>query len=512
MTTTSPTPRSSGTSSGTDWVARAAALTLPSLAIIDGAQRASLSGETFAVVTPRDGRRVGHVAACRSADIDLAVHAARAAFDDGRWSATTPQHRKGVLLALADLLLAHREELALLESIDVGKPIAECLRVDVPGAATSFRWYAEAIDKVYDEVGPTGPDALSLVTREPVGVVGAVTPWNYPLIVSSWKLAPALAAGNSVVHKPAEQSPLTALRVAELALEAGLPPGVLNVVPGFGPAAGEPLGRHMDVDKLAFTGSTEIGKRFLVYAGESNLKSVQLECGGKSPQVVLADAPDLRAAASGIAAGIFYNAGQTCNAGSRVVVDRAVKDELLALVAEEATAWQPGDPLDEATTLGAIVDGDQHRRVVDYIRLGTEEGARVAVGSTPSDEERGPVPGGWYVAPTVFDDVTPSMRIATEEIFGPVLAILTSDGPEEALTLANDSEYGLAAAVWTADLRTAHRMARALRAGTVWVNTFDASDVTVPFGGMKQSGSGRDKSLHALDAYTHRKTTWLDLS
>jgi acyl-CoA reductase-like NAD-dependent aldehyde dehydrogenase len=490
-----------------DWQARAAALQPRSQAFIDGRFVDALSGKTFDDISPRDGRVIVQVAECDTADVDVAVKAARRAFEDGRWAAQKPAERKRVLLKWADLLREHVEELALLETLDVGKPISDSLRVDVPYAANYIQWYAEAADKIYDEIAPTGPQALALITREAMGVVGAVVPWNYPLIISAWKVAPALATGNSVVLKPAEQSPLTAIRIAELAMEAGLPAGVLNVVPGFGPTAGAALGQHMDVDKITFTGSTEVGKYFLRYAGESNLKSVSLECGGKSPQVVLADAPDLRAAAEGVAWGIFYNQGETCHAGSRVLVDRRIREELLAEVEKVAQTITLADPLDPQAKMGAMVDQGQMERVLDYIQLGQSEGAQIRMGGQRVMSET----GGYYIPATLFQNVQNNMRIAQEEIFGPVLVAIDIDSPEEAVKLANDTQYGLAASVWTRDITTAHRVAKALRAGTVWVNCFDVSDVTVPFGGFKMSGNGRDKSLHALHQYTQLKTTWINL-
>lgn len=493
----------------TDWIARAAAVTPEVRPFIDGKHRDPRGDRTFIDVSPRDGRPLAEVPNSSADDVDAAVAAARRAFDDGRWRDRSPRSRKRTLLAFADAIDRHRDELALLESLDVGKPISDARRVDVPGCANTIRWYAEAVDKVYDEVAPTGPDALALIRREPVGVVGAVVPWNYPLILAAWKIAPALTAGNTCVLKPAEQSPLSALLLGRLAAEAGLPDGVLNVVPGDGPLAGEPLGRHPQVDAIAFTGSTAVGRRFLTYAAESNLKEVSLELGGKSPQVVFADCPDLSTAASAIAWGIFYNAGQTCHAGSRLVVDAAIEDDLLAGIAEVAATLQPGDPLDPATRMGAIVSAEQHQRVTDYLDAGRRE-ADVAFGGGTTT----PVDGGFYVEPTVFRGVRNDMRVARDEIFGPVLTVHRFDGdtPQRAVALGNDTDYGLAAAVWTSDVARAHRVARELRAGTVWVNTFDISDLATPFGGYKASGfGGRDRSLHAFDHVTQLKTTWIAL-
>jgi acyl-CoA reductase-like NAD-dependent aldehyde dehydrogenase len=477
-------------------------------AFIDGAFVAAADERTFADSSPRDGRVIAEVARGSGEDIDRAVRAARRSFDQGAWALADPAQRRSVLLRLADLMTEHGEELARLESVDVGHPISDARTVDVVNATRCFRFYAEAIDKRYGEIAPTGPDDLALVGREPLGVVGAVVPWNYPLIVTSWKLAPALAMGNSVVLKPAEQSPLSALRLAELASEAGLPDGVLNVVPGFGEEAGQPLGRHPDVDKIAFTGSVPVGRLFMRYAGESNGKAVSLELGGKSPQIVLADAADLEAAAHAIGWGIFYNAGQTCHAGSRLIVAREVREELVERIIAFAGAMAPADPFDPATQLGSLVSEEHLRNVMGHIDRARRDGARVLYGGQPAE----PVAGGAYLGPTLVEADDPALAIVQDEVFGPVLAIQTADDAEHALVLANSTRYGLAAALWTSDLTTAGRMARRLRAGTVWVNSFDRSSMATPFGGMKESGHGRDRSLHALDAYAQLKTTWIHLA
>ncbi|OXM66320.1 aldehyde dehydrogenase family protein [Amycolatopsis vastitatis] len=486
-----------------DWLAAAVRLTPETRPFIGGRYVESTSDETFPSVSPRDGRVLAQIPAGSAEDVDRAVRAARESFEDGRWRDLPPRERKRILLRWADAITACAAELALLDTLEMGKPISEAHRVDVAKTAETIAWYAETIDKTYDELAPTPGDALAWITREPLGVVGAVVPWNYALLIASWKLGPALATGNSVVLKPAEQTSLAALLLARLASEAGLPDGVLNVVPGRGEVVGQALGRHPGVDKIAFTGSAEVARLFQVYAGESNGKQVAVEAGGKSPQLILPDA-DLSAAASAVAWGIFYNAGQTCNAGSRVIVPAALKDDLLAeLVKTTGETFRPGDPLDPATAFGPLVDEVQLGRVLGYLDTARAEGGKIVLGGGHD---------GLALEPTIVDDVRPGTTIEREEVFGPVLSVLTYDGsPEEGIRLANDTDFGLVASVWTRDVTTAHRVAKRLRAGTVWINTFDASDVITPFGGFKATGAGRDKSLHALDAYTALKTTWLNL-
>ena len=490
-----------------DWRARATDLKLDGRAVIGGRRVAAVAGETFSCVSPIDGRNIGQIARGREADIHAAVASSRRAFDDGRWARQAPAARKRTLLRFADKIVAARDELALLETLDMGKPIKYSLSVDVPSAARCIAWYAEAVDKIYDEIAPTAHTALALITREPMGVIGAVVPWNYPMIMAAWKLGPALAAGNSVVLKPSEKSPLTALRLAELALEAGLPEGVFNVVPGYGHEAGEALALHMDVDAIGFTGSTRVGRKMLEYAGRSNLKRVYNELGGKSAFVVFPDFDDIGRAAKTVAGSMFFNQGESCNAPSRVFVHESVADEFVKIVAAEAPGYQPGDPLNAATEMGALVDDTQLRTVLGYIDAGRSEGAHIAVGGQQVRSET----GGYFVEPTVFEGVNNSMRIAREEIFGPVMSVIRFKTEEEAIALANDSSYGLQASVWSSNINRAHRVARALRAGTVHVNQYDEDDITVPFGGFKQSGNGRDKSLHAFDKYTELKTTWIRL-
>jgi gamma-glutamyl-gamma-aminobutyraldehyde dehydrogenase len=488
-----------------DWFARAREAHFDGRAFINGARCAAASAETFAKASPIDGRALGAVARCREADVDAAVNSARAAFADGRWAGKPPAARKKVLQRFAEKILAAKDELALLETLDMGKPIRYSLAVDVPSTARTVAWYAEAIDKVYDEIAPTPACALALITREPMGVIGCIVPWNYPMIMAAWKLGPALATGNSVVLKPSEKSPYTALRLAELALEAGLPPGVLNVVPGYGHEAGEALALHGDVDAVGFTGSTRVGRKMLEYAGRSNLKRIYNELGGKSAFVVFDDFADVERAAKTAAGSVFFNQGESCNAPSRVLVHESIADRFVEIVAAEAPNYRAADPLDAATEMGAMVDEGQLKTVLRYIDAGKAEGARTVAGGMRARESS----GGFYVEPTVFDRVSNEMTIAREEIFGPVLGIIRFKTEAEAIAIANASSYGLQASVWSDNINRAHRVARALRAGTVHVNSYDEDDITVPFGGYKQSGNGRDKSLHALEKYTELKTTWL---
>ena len=495
------------TRSRDEWLAMAGDLDVRSQAFIDGAYVDAADGATFEKTSPIDGRVLAKVASCDAPDVDRAVAAARKAFDAGVWSRSAPKKRKAILLKFAGLIRQHADELALLETLDMGKPIRESRNTDIPLAADCIQYYAEAVDKVYDEIAPTGPNALTMIYREPLGVVAAVVPWNFPMLMSSWKLGPSLATGNSVILKPAEQSPLTAIRIAELAAEAGIPQGVFQVVPGFGETAGQALGRHMDVDMVAFTGSTEVGKYFLRYAGESNMKRISLECGGKTPHVIMPDAGDLDAAAEAAAWGIFYNQGEVCNAGSRLLVHDSIKDDFMAKVLDVARTIRPGDPLEPDAQIGAMVDETQMRRVLGYIDKGREEGADLILGGERVRADS----GGFYIEPTVFDHVRNDMTIAQEEIFGPVLATISFGDEQEAVRIANDTIYGLTAAIWTDDLNRAHRMSRAIRAGIVWVNCFDHGDMSSPFGGFKQSGFGRDKSLHAMEKYTDHKAVWIRL-
>ncbi|MGC9448229.1 aldehyde dehydrogenase [Cereibacter johrii] len=483
-----------------DYKAIAAGLSLPTGAFIDGRFRPAQSGATFETRNPATGQLLAEVAACGPADVDLAVQKARDAFEDGRWSRLPPRARKEVLIRLAKLLKRHARELAVMESLDSGKTIYDCETVDVPETIHCLIWHAELIDKIYDQTAPASDDHLALVLREPVGVVGLVLPWNFPLLMLAWKIGPALAAGCSVIVKPAEETPLTALRVAELAMEAGLPPGVFNVLPGHGPEVGEPIGRHMDIDAVSFTGSTETGRRFLRYAAESNLKEVTLEMGGKNPAVVLDDAENLDRVAAHVVTGAFWNMGENCSAASRLIVQSGVKEALIARILAHAREWPMGDPLDPENRVGALVSPAHVEKVRSYLA-----GApKVLLGGQAH---------GAFVEPTILEIADREAAPAREEIFGPVLSVLTVESFDEAIALANDTPYGLAASIFTANVKKALRGARAIRAGTVTVNSFGEGDITTPFGGFRQSGfGGRDNGIHAHDQYTQLKTIWIDLA
>ncbi|MFE2530991.1 aldehyde dehydrogenase [Streptomyces sp. NPDC059371] len=489
-----------------EWLLRAKSLNLSGAHHIDGADEDG-SGAGFDAVSPRDGQVLTQVADGGTAEVDAAVAAARRAFDTGPWPRLAPAERGATLLRVADLLQERRADLALTVSLEMGKPITDAYEIELRALINTFRWYGQLADKLTDESPHTAADALALVTREPAGVVGAVVPWNFPLTLAGWKVAPALAAGCTVVLKPSENSPLSALLLGRIATEAGLPPGVLNVVGGTGPVAGRAIGLHPDVDVLAFTGSTAVGRHFLHYAADSNLKRVWLELGGKSPNIILPDAPDLEKAAATAAWGIFFNQGEMCTAPSRLLVHASIAEQVTESVVRRARELRIGDPLDPSTEMGALVGEAHLGRVQVHIAAGLADGARLRTGGSRTLTGT----GGSYLEPTVFDRVDPGMRLAREEIFGPVLSVLTFDDLDEAVRLANDTEYGLAAGLWTSDLSTAHRVSRALKAGTVWVNCYEEGDLTVPFGGMKQSGNGRDKSAHALEKYTELKTTWIQL-
>jgi 4-(gamma-glutamylamino)butanal dehydrogenase len=483
-----------------EYKALAAEMDFPNAAYIDGAYRPAISGMTFATVNPATGETLADVAACGAEDVDFAVAKAREAFDDGRWSRMHPSDRKGILIRFAKLLTRNARELAVMESLDSGKPIYDCETVDIPETINCTKWHAEAIDKIYDQVSPASDDHIAMVVREPIGVVGLVLPWNFPLLMLAWKIGPALAAGCSVVVKPAEETSLTALRVAELATEAGLPRGVLNIVPGSGPEVGEPIGRHMDIDAVSFTGSTVTGKRFLSYSGESNAKEVTLEMGGKNPAIVMDDAENLDRVAAHVVQGAFWNMGENCSASSRLIVHKDVKAELLARIAHHAKQWNTGDPLDPETRLGALVSEAHFNKVCGYV----EKAESFVIG--------GKAEGG-FVEATVVEVLDNDHVLAREEIFGPVLSVIAVDNFDQAIRVANDTDYGLCASLFTANAKRAIRGARMLRAGTVTVNSFGEGDATTPFGGFKQSGfGGRDNGIHAHDQYTQLKTIWLDLA
>ncbi len=490
------------TTSSTDWQSRANELSIDGRAFIEGRRVAASDQLSRATISPIDGRILAEVAACRSADVDIAVAAARRAFP--AWSRSGAEKRKEALLAVAALMEQHADELALLETLDSGKPILQTTTVDVPGAISTLRWYAEAADKQSGELPAVPPGATALVTREPLGVVAAVVPWNYPLEIAIWKIAPALASGNTMVLKPAEQTSLSILRVAELAAEAGLPEGVLNIVTGSGREVGAALAHHMDVDALAFTGSTAVSRTLLEASGKSNLKRLSLEAGGKSSNIIFADTADLATAAAKAAFGAFYNQGQVCSANSRILVQREVHDEFAALLAKAAAEYTPADPLAGLEGNGSLISSAHTDDVEGWIMRGRTDGVVLFGG------ERREVRGSnAYLEPTLLGGLGADHEVHREEIFGPVAVLNAFDTEAEAVALANATDYGLAASVWTSNLSRAHRVADALQAGTVSVNTVDALGNTTPFGGFKQSGFGRDLSLHAFDNYTAPKTTWI---
>ena len=488
-----------------DWTSLAADLEIEGRAFINGRYEDALAGGTRETVSPGNGQKLADVANCGVEDADHAVGIARTAFESGVWANMAPADRKMVLVRWAELIEEHADEIALLECLDVGKPISDTTGVDVPSAVRTIRWSGEAIDKVYDEIPPTPADTLALVQRLPLGVVAAIVPWNFPLSTTAWKLAPSLATGNSVILKPASNTPLSALRIAGLATEAGLPDGVLQVLPGPGGSLGRHLSLHEDIDGLTFTGSTEIGKQLMRYSGESNLKRTFLELGGKSPNIVFADS-NLEKAATFAAIAVFYNGGQTCTAGTRLIVEDSIRERFVEMVVEKSRGWMPGNPLDPATTMGPMIDAEQLKTVADYVDVGRREGASLMFGGKQVMADS----GGCYHEPTVFDGVNNDMQIAREEIFGPVLSVIGFRDAEEAVRIANDSIYGLAGAVWCNNINVAHKVAAAVRVGTMGINNYFGGDITVPFGGFKQSGNGRDKSMHAFDDYTELKTTWIE--
>ena len=489
--------------SAEEYKALAQSMEIGGNAFIGGIARPALAGETFASTNPATGATLAHVAACGKPDVDLAVRKAREAFSDGRWRRRAPAERKRTLLAFARQIERNRHELAVLESLDSGKPVAECQTIDLPETVNTIRWHAELIDKIYGSTAPVDPGATALIVREPIGVVGCVLPWNFPLLMMAWKIGPALASGCSVIVKPAEETSLTALRLAELAFEAGVPAGVLNVVTGTGPAVGEPIGLHPDIDMVSFTGSTETGRRFLRYAADSNLKRIVLECGGKNPAVVFEDADDLDLVAEQVVLGAFWNMGENCSASSRLIVHEKIKDALLARILAYMREWRMGDPLDPGNRVGALVSRTHFEKVKSFLeRISAEKVDLVAGGKT----ER-----GIFVEPTVIAGVTHGSGFFQEEIFGPLLSVTTFSSVSEAIALANDSRYGLAASIYTASLKRALKVVREIQAGTVTVNCFGEGDITTPFGGYKQSGfGGRDKSIFAHDQYTELKTIWID--
>lgn len=491
-----------------DWTAKAAQVRIPAHAWVDGKPVQALSGATVPLMNPATGQVLAQMPDCKQEDGDAAVQVARRVFESGVWSRMAPRERKLILTRWAALIEEHREEMALLECLDVGKPISDTYDIDVPSAINTIRWTGEAIDKVYGEIAPTAYNTLALIQRLPLGVVAAIVPWNFPLSTTAWKLAPALAAGNSVILKPDPKTPLTALRLAELATEAGLPDGVLNVLPGDGVNLGKHLSLHPDIDGQTFTGSTGVGKLLMQYAGQSNLKRTFLELGGKSANIVFADA-DLDTAAEWAAVAGFYNCGQTCTAGTRLLIQDSIYDAFIEKVATHSKVWTPGNPLDPATRMGAIIDQNQINTIQKYVQIGQDTGARLVTGGNAINGLGGAL-GGTYHEATLFADVDNKMTIAQEEIFGPVVSAIRFKDADDAIKIANDSRYGLAGGVWSRDISTALKVAQGVRTGTMGVNNYFGGDITVPFGGFGESGNGRDKSMHALNDYSELKTTWIE--
>lgn len=489
------------------WQKKASDFTHQTKAFINGEYVDALSESTYETTNPATEKMSAHVAACDTHDVDIAVKAARTAFNTGHWSRMAARDRGAILQKLAALVQENANDLALMECLNVGKPIMEARMADINLASQALKWYGEAIDKLTDEIIATPDNVRATITREPMGVVGVVVPWNFPLLMACWKIAPALAAGNSVIVKPSEQTPQSILKLAELAIEAGIPKGVFNVITGIGPEAGAAIGLHNDIDCLTFTGSTKVGKKFLEYSGRSNMKAVWLECGGKNPNIVMADCPDMDKAVMNAAMNVFFNQGEVCAAASRLLIEERIKDEFIERVVAIGKTRIPGDPLNPETNLGAIVDKNQYDRINGYIAKGQEEGAEMVLGGDTATIDG----KGLYINPTVFKNVKNDMTIAREEIFGPVLAAISFTTIDEAINIANDSPYGLAAGIWTRDINVAHKAARDLQAGAVSINSYNSIDIALPFGGYKQSGIGVDKSLHAIEKYTNMKSTWLEL-
>lgn len=486
------------------WIERKNELVIESRAFINGSYQGAADHSNFATINPATGEVLAQVARCKAADAETAVELARGAFQRGDWSHLAPAQKKAILFRFSSLIEQHRDTLALLETLDTGKPISHSLSADIPGAVNAIRFYAEAIDKVYGEVACTASDVHAHIQHEPIGVVAAVVPWNFPLLLACWKLGPALAAGNSVILKPSEKSPLTAIYLGQLAAQAGIPAGVFQVLPGYGHEVGDALARHEDVDCITFTGSTRIARQLMISAGESNMKRVWAEAGGKNANIVFPDYKNLKKAAEATAAGCFYNQGEVCVAATRLLVHESIKDQFVRMVQEAAKDFTPGDPLDPATRMGALIDESHKQSVLDYVASGEADGAVKCCGGDVEGE-------GAFVAPVILDQISNDMPVAREEIFGPVLCVIPFSTEAEAIAIANDSPYGLGAALWSSDLDRVHRVAKQLRAGSVWVNNYNEGDMTVPFGGYKQSGNGRDKSLHALEKFTELKTTWICL-